>query len=73
MYKGNLILDEVVSDGERDNVYKVTVVNETIDFQTEIQDQYIRDLDFSDLEHTYTMANITASFETSSFLSGDVF
>src|SRR5210317_988040 len=28
VYKGNLILDEVVTDGERDNVYKVTVVNE---------------------------------------------
>ena len=73
VYKGNLILDEVVSDGERDNVYKVTVVNETIDFQTEIQDQYIRDLDFSDYNHSYTMANITASFETSSFYNGDVF
>ena len=73
VYKGNLILDEVVSDGERDNVYKVTVVNETIDFQTDIQDQYIRDLDFSDYNHDYTMANITASFETSSFFSGDVF
>ena len=73
VYKGNLILDEVVSDGEKDNVYKVTVVNETIDFQTDIQDQYIRDLDFSEYNHDYTMANITASFETSSFFSGDVF
>jgi len=73
VYKGNLILDEVVSDGERDNVYKVTVVNETIDFQTDIQDQYIRDLDFSDYDHIYSMANITSSFETSSFFNGDVF
>ena len=47
IYKGNLILDEVVTDGKKDNVYKVTIVNETIDFQTEIQDQYIRDLDFT--------------------------
>ena len=73
VYKGNLILDEVVSDGERDNVYKVTIVNEVIDFQTDIQDQYIRDLDFSDYDHIYSMANITSSFETSSFFSGDVF
>ena len=73
VYKGNLMLDEVVSDGEKDNVYKVTVVNETIDFQTEIQDQYIRDLDFSEYNHDYTMANITGSFETSSFFSGDIF
>ena len=73
IYKGNLILDEVVTDGYTNNTYKVTVVNETIDFQTEIQDQYIRDLDFSDYDHDYTMANITASFETSSFFNGDVF
>ena len=73
IYKGNLILDEVVTDGELDTTYKVTVVNETIDFQTEIQDQYIRDLDFSDYDHDYTMQNITASFETSSFFNGDVF
>ena len=73
IYKGNLILDEVVSDGKKDNVYKVTIVNETIDFQTEIQDQYIRDLDFTDYNHDYTMSNITGSWETSSFFSGDVF
>ena len=73
VYKGNLILDEVVTDGKKNNVYKVTVVNETIDFQTEIQDQYIRDLDFSEYDHDYTMQNITASFETSSFYNGDIF
>ena len=72
VYKGNLILDEVVTDGRRDSVYKVTVVNETIDFQTEIQDQYIRDLDFSDYNHDYTMANITGSWATSSFFNGDI-
>ena len=73
IYKGNLILDEVITDGGADSTYKVTVVNETIDFQTVIQDQYIRDLDFSDYSHDYTMANITGSWETSSFFNGDVF
>jgi len=73
IYKGNLILDEVVTDGATDTTYKVTIVNETIDFQTDIQDQYIRDLDFTDYNHDYTMANITGSWETSSFFSGDVF
>ncbi len=46
IYKGNLILDEVVTDGKSNTTYKITVVNEVIDFQTLIQDQYIRDLDF---------------------------
>ena len=73
IYKGNLILDEVVTDGATDTTYKVTIVNETIDFQTDIQDQYIRDLDFTDYNHDYTMANITGSWDTSSFFSGDVF
>ena len=73
IYKGNLILDEVVTDGKSDSTYKVTVVNETIDFQTLIQDQYLRDLDFSSYNHDYTMTNVTASWETSSFFSGDVF
>ena len=73
IYKGNLILDEVVTDGKTNTTYKVTIVNETIDFQTDIQDQYIRDLDFSEYDHDYTMANITGSWETSSFFSGDVF
>ena len=73
IYKGNLILDEVVTDGKSNTTYKITVVNEVIDFQTLIQDQYIRDLDFSDYNHDYTMANITGSWDTGSFFNGDVF
>ena len=73
IYKGNLILDEVVTDGKTNTTYKVTIVNELIDFQTEVQDQYIRDLDFTDYNHSYTMSNITGSWNTSSFFSGDVF
>jgi len=73
IYKGNLILDEVVTDGVRDTTYKVTVVNEVIDFQTSIQDQYLRDLDFTEYNHTYAMSNITGSWATSSFFNGDVF
>ena len=73
IYKGNLILDEVVTDTKSDTTYKVTVVNETIDFQTAIQDQYLRDLDFTDYNHKYEMTNITGSWDTSSFFNGDVF
>ena len=73
IYTGNLVLDEVVTDGRGDNIYKVTVINETLDFQTLIQDQYLRDLDFSDYTHKYEMSNITGSWATSSFFNGDVF
>ena len=71
IFKGNLILREVVSDGYNNTRYSVEVVNETIDFQTLIQDQYISDLDFSDYNHNYTMASITSSW-TSSLANGDI-
>ena len=71
IFKGNLILREVVTDGYNNTRYSVEVVNETIDFQTLIQDQYISDLDFSDYNHNYTMASITSSW-TSSLANGDI-
>ena len=71
IFKGNLILQEVITDGYNNTTYSVEVVNETIDFQTLIQDQYISDLDFSDYNHTYTMASITSSW-TGSLANGDI-
>ena len=71
IFKGNLILQEVITDGYNNTQYSVEVVNETIDFQTLIQDQYISDLDFSDYNHNYTMASITASW-TGSLANGDI-
>jgi hypothetical protein len=71
VYNGNLILQEVVTDGYNNTTYTVEVVNETIDFQTLIQDQYISDLDFSDYNHNYTMASITSSWDASLF-GGDI-
>ena len=71
IFKGNLILQEVITDGYNNTQYSVEVVNETIDFQTLIQDQYISDLDFSDYNHNYTMASITSSW-TGSLANGDI-
>jgi hypothetical protein len=71
IYKGNLVLKEIITDGNNNTTYSVEVVNETIDFQTLIQDQYISDLDFSDYNHNYTMTSITASW-TGSLFSGDI-
>lgn len=73
VFNGNLILNDVVTDGSSDTIYNVTLVNETVDFSTLIAEQYIAQLDFSDLTHTYDAGTITSSFETSSFLNGDVF
>ena len=71
IFKGNLVLQEVITDGYNNTTYSVEVVNETIDFQTLIQDQYISDLDFSSYNHNYTMTSVTASW-TSSLFSGDI-
>jgi hypothetical protein len=71
VFKGNLVLKEIITDGYNNTTYSVEVVNETIDFQTLIQDQYISDLDFSDYNHNYTMTSVTASW-TGSLLNGDI-
>ena len=74
VFKGNLILNEVVTDGDADTTYNITIVNESVDFATLIQDQYISQLDFSDYNHDYSITNITASWaDTSSFLGGDIY
>ena len=71
IFKGNLVLKEVITDGYNNTTYSVEVVNETIDFQTLIQDQFISDLDFSDYTHSYTMASVTSSW-TGSLFGGDI-
>lgn len=73
VFKGNLVLNEVVTNGESDTTYSVSIVNESVDFANLIRDQYISQLNFSDYNHNYTTTNITASWETSSFFGGDVY
>jgi len=73
VFNGNLILNDVITDTYNDTIYNITLVNETVDFASLISEQYLTELDFSDLNHLYTPGNVTASFETSSFLNGDVF
>ena len=74
VFNGNLILNDVVTDTYNDTVYNITLVNETIDFANLISEQYLNELDFSDLDHAYTPANVTESFnDDDSFLNGDVF
>ena len=74
VFNGNLILNDVVTDTYNDTVYNITLVNETIDFANLISEQYLNELDFSDLDHAYTPSNVTESFaDDDSFLNGDVF
>lgn len=73
VFTGNLILNDVITDGKADTTYDITLVNETVDFSTLISEQYLTDLDYSEYNHAYTAGNITSSFETSSFFNGDIF
>ena len=73
VFTGNLILNNVITNGATETTYDITLVNETVDFTTLIAEQYVSQLDYSDLNHTYIPENITGSWETSSFFNGDVF
>ena len=71
IFTGKLYLDSVITDEDGDTIYNVNVVNETIDFKYQIQDLTFGDLDWSEYNHTYTLNNITSSWELNLF-SGDV-
>ena len=74
VFTGNLILNNVITDGVADTNYDITLVNETVDFATLVSEQYLSELDYSDLDHDFTPLNVTASFNSdNSFLNGDVY
>jgi len=72
IFKGKLILNEVITDFHGNTNYQVQLVNETLDFTNLIRNQFVSQLNFNDLDHAYTFANITGSW-AGSLLSGKVF
>ena len=72
VFTGNLILNEVVTDGVSDTSYSVTLVNESVDFTNSIKETYLTNLDYSDLTHTYDITSITSSWEDG-IAGGDVY
>ena len=72
VFTGNLILNEVITDGVSDTTYSVTLVNESVDFAEKIKETYLSNLDFSDLTHPYTITSVTSSWEDG-IASGDVY
>ncbi len=71
VFTGKLYLDNIVTDHQGDTIYNIHVVNEVVDFKFQIQDLTLSDLDWSEYNHSLTMANITSSW-TDSLFSGDV-
>lgn len=47
------------------HVYSCNIIGETGNFWTDIGDETLRDLDYSDLDHDYTRANIIQSWDDS--------
>ena len=70
--QGKLFLQEVIADDEGYIQYKVQVVDQAIDFKTQLEGKFIADADWSALEHTLSKETITDSW-ANNLLNGDVF
>ena len=71
IFSGKMYINNVLTDDEGYVMYKALVVNETIDFNTRIENIRMNDLDLSSLDHDLTLANITGSW-TGSLVGGNV-
>ena len=71
VFSGKLYINNVLTDDEGYVMYKALIINETIDFNTRIENTYMNELDLSSLDHDLTLANITGSWE-GNLVSGDV-
>lgn len=71
IFTGKLYLDSVITDQEGDTIYRVVLVNETIDFKYLASKITLADLDWSYYDHTLNFANITSSW-TDGLFGGDI-
>jgi hypothetical protein len=71
VFNGKLYVQDVITDQNGDTIYNVVVVNETIDFSIAIQNLTVQDLDWSNYNHSYSYANISASWSDNLF-GGDI-
>ena len=70
MIDGYIRLKQIVKLGAGDYEYKVNIFGRLANLVTDIGDGYINEIDFSDLDHDWTKANITNSWDTSYQLNG---
>lgn len=71
VFTGKLYVQDVITDQQGDTIYNVVVVNETVDFSIAIQNLTVQDLDWSQYNHAYSYANISASWNDNLF-GGDI-
>lgn len=63
VFKGKLYINDIVTDQKGYTTYQVTLVNETVDFKFQLTDVALSSLDWSAYNHTYSLANITGSWD----------
>ena len=71
IFSGKMYINNVLTDDEGYVMYKTLIINETIDFNTRIENIYMNELDLSSLDHDLTLANITGSWD-GDLVNGDV-
>ncbi len=71
VFSGKLYINNVLTDDKGYVMYKALIINETIDFNTRIENTYMNELDLSSLDHDLTLANITGSWD-GNLVSGNV-
>ncbi len=71
IFSGKMYINDVLTDDKGYAMYKAVIINETIDFNTRIENTFMNELDLSSLDHELTLANITGSWD-SNLVGGDV-
>ena len=66
-------LNRVTYSNEHNIVYHLTVYSSFKNFFEDIENKFLRDLDLSDLDHTYSVPNITGSWSTVNSTGGYVY
>ena len=72
LLEGSLFLDEVVRTPNGGFNYEVTITNSVVTFNDSIKTVAVSDLDWSDYDHTFSVANVTGSW-TDNLFGGDVY
>ena len=72
VYQGKLYINNLISDEYYNIIYNCVVANETIDFRILNENVALADLNWSYLNHTYSYASVSKSWEDDLF-GGKVF
>jgi hypothetical protein len=71
VYTGKLYINNIVTDQYNDVIYNCAVVNETVDFRTQIDTRALSDLNWSAYNHTSSWTAISQSWNDQ-LLNGDI-